>query len=88
MEQSDKTTVSCLATCSLPRKGLFTEPISSTINMQLSVHISQRNKSVVLLSSIKMTGEVEAAQSSNSEIIKYYNKTKGSLDTMDKMLGE
>ncbi|CAK8689894.1 unnamed protein product [Clavelina lepadiformis] len=65
----------------------FPKPISSTINMQQSVHISQREKSVVLLSSIKMTGKVEAAQSSNSEIIKYYNKTKGGLDTMDKMLG-
>lgn len=48
----------------------------------------KKNKSVVLLSSMHMTGEVEQTQSAKPEIIKYYNKTKGGVDTMDKMLAE
>ncbi|CAM1324636.1 Uncharacterised protein r2_g3341 [Pycnogonum litorale] len=51
-------------------------------------HVPRKNKSVVLLSSMHMTGEVEATQSAKPEIIKHYNKTKGGVDTMDKMLGE
>ena len=35
-----------------------------------------------------MSAEVEETQSAKPEIIKYYNKTKGGIDTMDKMLGE
>ena len=35
-----------------------------------------------------MSAEVEEKQSANPEIIKYYNKTKDGVDTMDKMLGE
>ena len=35
-----------------------------------------------------MSGEVEETHSAKLEIIKYYNKTKGSVGTMDKMLGE
>ncbi|CAK8672668.1 unnamed protein product [Clavelina lepadiformis] len=50
---------------SQPRKGLFTRPISSTIKMQESVHMCQRKKiGRALLSSMHMTGEVEATQSS------------------------
>lgn len=51
-------------------------------------YVPKKNRSVVLLSSMHMTGEVEATQSSKPEIITYYNKTKGGVDTMDKMLGE
>lgn len=46
-----------------------------------------KNKLVVLLSSMHMTGEVEETQSAKPEIIKY-NKTKDGVDTMDKMLSE
>ena len=42
----------------------------------------------MLLSSKHMSGEVEKTQSAKPEIIKYHNKTKGGVDTMDKMLGE
>ena len=35
-----------------------------------------------------MSGEVEETQSAKPEIIKYYNKTKGGVDTMDRMLDE
>ena len=35
-----------------------------------------------------MSREVEETQSAKPEIIKYYNKTKGGVDTMDKMLAE
>lgn len=51
-------------------------------------YVPKKNKSVVLLSSMHMTGEVEATQSAKPEKSKYYNKTKGGVDTMNKMLGE
>ena len=35
-----------------------------------------------------MSGEVEETQSAKPEIIKYYNKPKGGVDTMDKMMDE
>ena len=47
-----------------------------------------KKKAVVLLSSMHMSAEVRETQSAKPYIIKYYNKTKGSVDTMDKMLGE
>ena len=51
-------------------------------------YVPKKNKSVVLLSSMHMTGEVEATLLAKLEIIKYYNKTKDGVDTMDEMLGE
>ena len=87
--QSEKTKDFCLATCSLPRKGLFIQPILPTIVMQQSVHMCQRRrKQLCFLLSMHMSAEVEETQLAKPEIIKYYNKTKGGVDTMDKMLGE
>ncbi|XP_069585014.1 piggyBac transposable element-derived protein 4-like [Ranitomeya imitator] len=51
-------------------------------------YVPKKNKSVVLLSSMHMTGEVEETLAAKPEIIKYYNITKGGVDVMDKMLGE
>ena len=51
-------------------------------------YVPKKNKSVVLLSSMHMTGEVEETQAATPQIIRYYNKTKGGVDVMDKMLGE
>ena len=51
-------------------------------------HVPKKKKAVVLLSSMYMSAEVEETQSAKPEIIKYYNKTKGGVHTMDKMLGE
>ena len=51
-------------------------------------YVPKKKKAVVLLSSMHMSAEVEETQSAKPEIIKYYNKTKGGVDTMDKMLGE
>ena len=51
-------------------------------------YVPKKKKAVVLLSSMHMPAEVEETQSAKPEIIKYYNKTKGGVDTMDKMLGE
>ena len=51
-------------------------------------YVPQKKKAVVLLSSMHMSGEVEEIQSAKPEIIKYYNKAKGGVDTMDKMLGQ
>ena len=58
----------------------------ATIVMQQSVHMWQKKKkTVVLLPSMHMSGEVEESQSVKPEIIKYYNKTKDGVDTMDEM---
>lgn len=54
----------------------------------LCSYVPKKNKSVVLLSSMHMTGNVEETQAATPQIIKYYNKTKGGVDVMDKMLGE
>ena len=51
-------------------------------------YVPKKKKAVVLLSSMHMSAEVEETQSAKPEIIKYYNKTKGGVDTMDKMLDE
>lgn len=51
-------------------------------------YVPKKNKSVILLSSMHTTGEVEDTVTAKPEIIKYYNKTKGGVDTMDKMLSE
>ena len=51
-------------------------------------YVAKKKKAVVLLSSMHMSGEVEETQLVKPEIIKYYNKTKSGVDTMDKMLGE
>ena len=50
-------------------------------------YVPKKKKAVVLLSSTHIS-EVEETQSAKPEIIKYYNKTKGGVDTIDKMLGE
>ena len=50
--------------------------------------MQKKKKAVVLLSSIHMSGEVEEIQSAKPEKIKYYNKTKGGVNTMDNMVGE
>lgn len=54
----------------------------------LCSYVPKRNKAVVLLSTMHMTGEIDNSMNNKPEIIKYYNKTKGAVDTMDKMLGE
>ena len=51
-------------------------------------YVPKKKKAVMLLSSMYMSREVEVTPSAKLEIIKYYIKTKGSVDTMDKMLGE
>ena len=51
-------------------------------------YVPKKKKAVVLLSSMHVSREVEETQSAKPKIVKYYNKTKGGVDTMDKMLGE
>lgn len=68
-------------------------PINSTnfaYNSDATIcsYVPKKKKSVILLSTMHMTGEVENTDAAKPEIIKYYNKTKGGVDVMDKMLGE
>ncbi|KAL4090139.1 hypothetical protein QTP88_025038 [Uroleucon formosanum] len=52
----------------------------------LCSYVPKKNKSVILLSTMHMTDEQTVT--AKPEIIKYYNQTKGGVDTMDKMLSE
>ena len=52
------------------------------------LYVPKKKEAVVLLSSVHMSGEVAETLSAKPEIINYYNKTKGGVDAMDKMLGE
>jgi len=50
--------------------------------------VPKKNRSVVLLSSVHMMGEINTTETAKQEIITYYNKTKRGIDVMVKMLGE
>lgn len=68
-------------------------PIYSTIfafnkDATICSYVPKKNKSVILLSTMHTTGQVDDTTVAKPEIIKYYNQTKGGVDTMDKMLGE
>jgi hypothetical protein len=54
----------------------------------LCSYVPKKNKSVILLSTMHMTADVEQTTTAKPEIIKYYNQTKGGVDTMEKMLSE
>jgi len=51
-------------------------------------YVPKKNKSVIMLSSMHLTGEVDNTKALKPEIINYYNKTKGGVDNMDKMVSE
>lgn len=51
-------------------------------------YVPKKNKAVVLFSSMHLTGEVEDTQAAKPEIITYYNRNKGAVDSFDKCLGE
>jgi Transposase IS4 len=54
----------------------------------LCSYVPKKKKAVVMLSTMHMTPMVEDTETSKPEIITYYNKTKGGVDNMDKLLGE
>ena len=57
--------------------------------MQQSLHMCLRiKKQLCFYQSMHMSEKVEETQSAKPEILKHYNKTKGGVDTMEKMLGE
>uniref|UniRef100_A0A336MDY1 CSON010564 protein n=1 Tax=Culicoides sonorensis TaxID=179676 RepID=A0A336MDY1_CULSO len=51
-------------------------------------YVPKKNKSVIMLSSMHQTCDIDATAKTKPEIINYYNSTKGGVDTMDKMLSE
>lgn len=57
-------------------------------DVTLCLYVPKKNKSVVMLSSMHFTGKIDESDNYKPEIINYYNKTKGGVDNMDKMLGE
>lgn len=52
------------------------------------IHVPKKKKPVVLLSSIHTTSAIEDSTKAKPETITYYSKTKGGVNTMDKMLDE
>lgn len=48
----------------------------------------KKKKAVIMLSTMHFTPSIESTLTAKPEIIKYYNKTKGGVDNMDKLLGE
>lgn len=57
-----------------------------TNNHTLLSYVPNRNKSVVLLSTMHHTNDVIIEDSSKPEVITYYNKTKGGVDSLDQMV--
>ena len=69
----------------LPRKSLFTRPISRTIMMQWSVCMYQRITNQLCFYHL-CDGRIEETKSAKSEITEYYNKTIGGVDIWLKCL--
>ena len=79
----------------LPKNMLPTKerPVYSTnfanhCDATVCSYVSKKMKAIVLLLPLNMSGEVAETLSAKPEIINYYNKTKGGVNTMDKMLSE
>lgn len=73
-----------------PAKGMPVYSANFVCNCVATIcsYVAKNNKSVALLSSMHMTGEVEETQFAKLEVIIYYNKTKGGVYTMNIMLAE
>ena len=68
------------------RKTYILNEFAYNNEAKVSSNLPKKNKLAVILSTMHMTGEVENAQACKPKIIKYYNKTKGGVDIMNKML--
>jgi Transposase IS4 len=74
----------------LPNKtrSILTTNFAFRKNLTLCSYVMKKNKAVIMLSSMHLTPQIEESADHKLDIIKYYNKTKGGVDTMDKMLQE
>lgn len=65
------------------------EPLSTLFgfnkNATICSYVPKKNKSVILLSTLHQTKEISNDLQKKPEIIKFYNRTKGGVDNMDKM---
>lgn len=50
-------------------------------------YVPKRKKHVTLLSTMHTKKEIDLSEAQKPEIIKYYNSTKGAVDTLDEMVG-
>lgn len=49
-------------------------------------YVPKKNKAVMLLSSMHHTGDIVVEDNNKPEIIKYYNETKGGVDSLDQLI--
>lgn len=73
-----------------PHKDRLIYSTNFAFNKEATVcsYVPKKKKVVIMLSSMHMSPVVENTLTAKPEIISYYNKTKGGVDNMDKLLGE
>ena len=62
---------------------LFNQFRPTIVMQQVCSHVPKKKKEVLILSFMYMSGEVKETQSAKLEIITYYYKTKGGVDTIN-----
>ena len=68
-------------------------PVESSVfgfqhNFTLVSYVPQRNRSVVLLSSMHHSSNIDTSNKMKPEVILYYNQTKSGVDSLDQLLHE
>ena len=51
-------------------------------------YVPKRNRSVILLSSMHHSGDIDVTKANKPDIVLYYNETKGGVDTLDQLVHE
>jgi hypothetical protein len=74
----------------LPSKdrALYSSLFGFTANKSIVSYVPQINKAVILLSTQLLGSEISDNETKKPEVILHYNKTKGAVDTGDKMTAE
>lgn len=68
------------------KKPLYQSTYAFTMDTTLVSYISKKNKCTVLQSTMHDSAEIGTDPKKKPNIVAYYNKTKGGVDTVDKML--
>lgn len=68
------------------KKPLYSSTFAFTENTTLVSYIGRKNKCTILQSTFHHSKEVNSGEKKLPSIVEFYNKTKGGVDTADKML--
>ncbi|KAL2095507.1 hypothetical protein ACEWY4_010226 [Coilia grayii] len=69
-------------------RDIYSSEFGFNGNMTMVSYVQKKGKAVVLLSTMHDDKAVDdSSQKKKPEVIQYYNKTKGGVDTMDQMVG-